>query len=192
MNVGSYLYSDHFPILIEALPQYIVPKQDPKEILIVWDDKYHEFKEALNYELNLQNSTNIETLIECIYRSAKTCKLATMKRLDGRAVFGPPWFTAECRQMKKSVNIELKLFRKNKSSSLRWSQYIQAKKRFKKTCKERKMQFYEQINHQLRNSKSSKDFYSALKLFWKKDKSPTVAQPPMNLSASFRSSSAAR
>jgi hypothetical protein len=93
----------------------------------------------------------------------KTKRLGQINEVRGSA-----WFNSECRGLKKEMNISLRLFRKVKAkrdSDLTREKYLEAKAKYKHKIKECRAAFYLDIHNKLRDSKCSKDFYSAIKRF---------------------------
>lgn len=181
LNVMSIVNrSPHFPILLEfSRPSPCQTKGENNlrssarmRQLLKWRDQCapnysEEMYYSSNVAYNFDNADNaLENLYDTIYEVSMKIG-ATRKAVasEHSERFGKPWFDSVCRALKREVKSALSVCKHNNFSEPYKQNYIDAKKKFKKTVIFKK-QAYERLTlSKLSNTKNLTEFWKTIRIY---------------------------
>lgn len=170
INVGM---SDHLPIKIDLSNNNEygedIEEEENEIYKLKWDPRGEiEYKEILK-NLNWQNKDTIDeeadNLREFIINAAKsTDMIQSIKTRKAGLVRNRPWYTAECKNMKKELN---RYFRKWLRDKLEVDKelYIKTRKKYIDSVKNLKRKYMEEIKNKLINIKDNQTFWKTVNTF---------------------------
>ena len=205
MFVADRTESDHFPIVV-SFPSRMadfVPEDDYEmhledELRYTWKEQCSESFDAYCHEnaqveyekfmSALDNSVEeaCDSYITFIHNAAEKMRSKQKKR-DSRPQ--PPWWDAECEQIKQDKYSQLKVFRHTNSHEDLQS-YIDIKKKFKNMCKQKQLEHNEKVLKELNdscNDTNSKAFWQKLKSLTTNRQRTTHDIPPRSWYEHFKS-----
>lgn len=160
-KVNNQIWSDHFPLCLaleikdkgsnESEKRNLLPK-------LVWKNSQKEtYREKLNYNLDLMDpNASLYDYIKLIRQSDQS------KTGPKKLKFKNKWFDKDCRKLRTKTMRSLRAFRKTHQIADR-EKYANQKKIFQKLCKQKRKEYYLNIERKLNYISDSKSWWALAK-----------------------------
>ncbi|KAH0550176.1 hypothetical protein KQX54_017868 [Cotesia glomerata] len=93
--------------------------------------------------------------------------------LNERPAFVKKWFDKECKELKKMATHELRAYKRSNFIEKHKSAYLEARKKYLKTCNDKKKNYQLEILKNINNARNSTDFWKAIRAYHAKTTTPT-------------------
>lgn len=166
-------FSDHFPITFKLCCMRDGVNEDVDELIQLLPKLKFGRSDELHYshklsqscrDIELPNNPDIASnvLKKLIYSSASSRlnSCSTSNKINNRQA----WFDRDCERARRRMFSLLNLFRKSNYISIK-NDYLTSVREYKILCKEKKNDYYIEVNNRFRNVNDSKNFWDLVKVF---------------------------
>jgi exonuclease III len=170
-TVGDEMFSDHFPVTVRICMSGLVEESRGTQNMLpkirwIQEDKHR-------FQLEVQRK--VEEMGERELTVEGTCRILTDILKEGAAqrnynsnkkTYTQLWFDDECYGLRTEIFNLLKLYRRTDSPYVR-EQYLTRRNEYKKTCREKKKEYWKNCYDAMKKVQNAGEFWRALRCFRK-------------------------